>query len=274
MADLKRIKINASMIAMEAITPNQSMEGIIERLPSFFTDVKSFLSDMFAPGNGVTAGLMDVSGTGRHVRTLPYTNLMSVPVFVPPGLSVTYQEYFDVLNRAQNIAEVIPKDTLRPFAIWIAVMLANPDRLGSLHSERDVENYQEHDIAGIKKDIAACFERGGVQTETTFGAVFRKSADWETVGQMANVMNERVSALKNTTYVDLVKQITESLDTLLVRIKEEPVEYRTSGNAMQVIAKLCTAMATECEFYSVYRFQVLSALTALKDSEANLKIIK
>lgn len=274
MADLKRIKINASMIAMEAITPHQSMEGIIERLPSFFTDVKSFLSDMFATKEVGSVGFMDVNGTGRRVRSTQYTDLTDVVVFTPPGLAVSYQEYFDVLNRAQNIAEVIPKDTLRPFAIWIAVMLSNPERLGSLHSERDVENYQEHDIAGIKKEIAACFERGGVQTESTFGQVFRKSSDWETVAQLANALNERVSALKNSTYVDLVKQITESLDLLLVRIKEEPVEYRTSGNAMQVIAKLCTAMATECEFYSVYRFQVLSALAALKDSETNLRDIK
>jgi hypothetical protein len=274
MTDLKRIKISANMIALEAATPAHSMEGIVDRLPGFFTDVKEFLSDLFSSSASTSAGLLDVSHTGRKVKGSQYTDIMNTVVYTPPGLKVTYQEYLDVLDKAQNIAESIPKDTLRPFAIWIAVMLANPDRLASLHSERDVLDYQEHDIAGIKKAIAECFEAGNATTEQPFGKLFRKSSDWETVAQQANALNERVNGLKNTTYVDLVKQITMSLDTLLTRIKEEPVEYRTSGNALQVIAKLCTSMATECEFYSVYRFQVLSALTALKDSEANFKDIK
>jgi hypothetical protein len=273
MTDLARIRIVANMISLEASSPSQSMEGILDRLPGFFDDVKTFVANLFDVSKEPAAGLLDTNRLSRNIKNVNYTTLMPVTVYTPMGLSVPYLDFLDVLEKAQNIVDLIPKETLQPFARWIAIQLSNPERLAGLQSERQVDGFKIHDIASVKAELAKCLS-GDVRTEVPFSDVFRKSGDWDNAAHKANALNERVSAVGTKALLETVATITESLDTLLKRIHEDPVTYRTSGNAMKVIATLCTAMADECEFYSVYRYQLLATLTALNDTEEVLKKFK
>lgn len=270
MADLERIKIAANIISLEAMTPTASVEGMVDRLPNFFSDVKLFVGNLFEFSKEQPAGLLESGSQVKWLKGVSYIDIKDKPVYVPPGLTSSYVDVLHALEQGANVVENIGPNVLSPFSVWLAVQLTDPSKLASLRSEHDVRDFKPHALPKVIKEISDCYKGHGA-TETTFGKVFARNAEWDYVTNKANSLNERLVGKQVKQLLDAVEGITQNLDILLTRMKEDPVTYRTSASTMKVIATLCTTMAEECEFYSFYRFKLMGVLHALNDSETLLK---
>lgn len=271
MTTLARINTLSSTIALEASVPNVSVEGLMDKLPNFFTNVKSFVGDLFNFTNTASVGFLDTRKIPTVLAHHEFATLAPIGVFVPPGLRVTYIDYLEALEHAQKVAEVLAKETLAPFNVWIALQINNPENLNTLHSERSIAGFKLHDIDKPRAQLASCFDKNAVHSELAFDKAFRRVSDYRFAVEKANELNEKLNAISKTEISRLISEISVNLDKLFELMKTEPERYRANANTIRLIATVCGAMARECEFFSVYHFQVLTALTALKDSEDKLK---
>lgn len=277
MTDLSRISNMARTLSLEASVPTASVEGLLDRLPHFFSNVKTFLGDLMdfskEESLGHTAGFLDDRKLPNQLAHNEYTALSPIGVFVPPGLKVTYLTYFEALEHAQNVADTLVSETLAPFNTWIAIQITNPEKLANFHSASSIANFKLHDIERPRKELSNCFDANAVHSQVPFEKAFRRTTEYRTVAEKANALNERLNSVSKKEIMRLVSEISQNLDKLLEMIKNDPDTYRANANTVRIIATICEAMARECEFFSVYYYQMLSALNALKDSEAKLKEI-
>jgi hypothetical protein len=248
-----------------------SSEGFADALPNFFTDVKSFISDLFTVSKSTSPGALDTHGFFGSIKQIEYTKLMPVPIHMPMGFNGNVVHYIDVLEKAQGISEKLISDVLNPFSIWIALNISDPTRLAQLTSDRGIHGLRFHDIAGVTKEIGQFIDTNSGRSEVTFGSAFRRVGDWSEAVKQFNDLNNRANRLNNTDITNMVASISNNLDELLKRIKEEPDTYRISGTTVKVISTMCFTMAKECEFYAAYRHMLANLQVALLDSEKILK---
>lgn len=264
---LTQLENQKNIISMEALTPSQTLSALTDRLPGFVSDVKQFLKDLFSTDQEPAYNFFDTKKIPTEIRKVNYTSLMPLRVYVPAGLKVTYLEYIAAMEQAQAVVDVLVKETLQPFNRWLAIQLGNPSNLAQLRSDRDISGFKLHDIEAVKKAIAVCFDPGSVETETTFGKVFKRAGDWHAAAEQLNDLNNRLIRIDRSVVSDLTDSIAVNLDVLLRRIDENPEEYKLSGNTLNVIAQMSYNMARECEFYSVYYYQLRALFQAFEDSE-------
>ena len=248
-----------------------SSEGFADTLPNFFSDVKSFISDVFTFTKTDNTGALDTHGFFGSIKTVEYTTLMPVKVHMPMGFTGSVVHYIDTLEKAQGIAEHLVSDVLTPFSTWVALNLADPTRLAQLTSDRSVVGLRFHDVPGVTKELAKFINPNSGESEVTFGSAFRRVGDWAEAVKQFNEVNTRANRISNTDITNMVASISNNLDELLKRIKEDPITYRVSGATVKVISTLCFTMAKECEFYAAYRHLLSNLQAALLDSEKILK---
>lgn len=263
---LESLKVKHDIINLEASVPSHSMEAFTNPLPNFFSDVKSFITDLFDFSKEPNPGLLDIKGFFGS-KPVNYIDIANKPIYVPPGLVKPIPVYLDALEKAQNTVDRLQSEVLEPFSVWIALNLSDPTRLATITNDRTVVGLRFHDVADVTKEIAKCFHAGSTKVDATFGEMYRRNADYAESVKRVNSLNERALGISNTAILNKVAEISQNLDLLLSRIKSEPDVYRLSGNSAKVISTVCYNMAKECEFYAAYRHMLTNLIIAMQDSE-------
>ncbi len=256
------------MISLESGTLSSTFTAVTDRLPGFVAEVNGFLKGLFELEKVKTNPLLGNRHAVSLVSKTQYTTLMPLPVSTPPGLSVSYDVLVKALEESEEVATALLKETLQPFNRWLALNVASPERLQSLNGY--IDGVKLHDVDRVTESLKACFKNPSSNTSVSFGEAFRRSSDFASVANDLNKINDAASRATPQEVRELIKKITGNLDLLIKRVQNDPENYKPSGPVIKALSTQALAMAKECEFYSVFQYQLKSTIQAFKDSEDSL----
>lgn len=268
------LRIQRDLISLEARNPVSALKALTGRLPNFVASIKDFVLGTLG-GEEAKVSLVNTSRLERKFRTYHYADASALAVYVPPGLNVTYLEYLKALELSQDIVDGLMRETLEPFNQWLAKLLTNPEGLSTIRATVRIPGFKEHDLNRAKKEISKCFSKNNTTVKRTYGDVIERHSDLPLVSEGLNKLNERLGKIRRKDLIKKVTEITQSLDLLLERTKQDPETYKVSGATMSAISKLAYTVGEEVEFYSVYSFQLQALTQAVEDSIERLrKVVK
>lgn len=260
------LKIQSDLISLESRTDDVLQPSTLRRLPSFISDVRTYLADLLAisrtPGN-----VIDDRKAQSTLRKINYITLSPVDVYVPVGLNVRYLDYVTVLERVMPLVQSTLNQTLRPTAAWLAELATNPDRLTALRPKDFPITTDAVDVA--RRELAACFEKGGVKDKRGFGEMFDRNNDWATVVSKANALIVSQKSVSRKDVIAKVEEINHALNIIAGVIEKGDVQV--SAPTVTQFAKQSYAMAQQLELFSTYEYQLIGLSVALQDSADKLK---
>jgi alkylhydroperoxidase/carboxymuconolactone decarboxylase family protein YurZ len=256
-------------ISLESSTLTNTISAVTTRLPGFVADVNTFIRGLFDLEESTPKVLVGDSKLRAAIKDKLYTDLMDLPVYTPPGLSCSYVELVKTLSDSEEIASALLKDVLVPFNKWIATQLSSPDRLLSISSAH-IPGIHFHDIKRASKELADCYSNSSSQVEVKFGSVFKRNSEFFDAGSDLNTVMTRASQTNPALVREKIEEVTDNLNKLVERIEADPETYKVSGAVVKSLAEVAVSIAKECEFYSVFQYQLRAAVTAYADSEERL----
>lgn len=258
------IRIAADMIALESMNPSQLLNALPNRLPGFLKDVKNSVVNVFSGSFWNQRGLIDVKKTNRLIQDLNYMTLAEQEIFIPAGLSVPLIEYLRALNNASTLTEALISETLQPTLNWLAMLLTKPENLASVRAVPQDSGIVFHDLKKHQLALAKCLEDRRKISKGAFKKVFKRNADMLECATVVNQLNQALVSVDKDNVTELVDEIIKAFDTILIRMKTNPNEYKLSGPVMGVMAKVALNLAEEIEFYGAHAHKVQEATETFK----------
>lgn len=268
---LNDIKVQADVIALESANPSQMFKALSHRLPGFVADVKTFTASLLEQRESVAYTAFSVHDLEKTISKVNYVNLSDITVFVPPSMNVDWNKFLDAVNQSQAIADVLMSETLNPTFRWVSLLLANPENMNAQVSKVRDSGIVFHDLKDVKNTISSCYAKAGSAAEVHYGTVFKRNTDFPIAVQRVNDLNERMAKINRKEVVDMVNNITDTLDKLLIRMEQNPDVYQLSGANMSAISKLAFNVAEEIEFFSAHCVMLEVTSNAMKDTVAKIE---
>lgn len=261
---LNQIALQVRMISLESANPTQSLEALNFRLPAVFDGVVGFFKGLFTERE-VSLKKVDPRPVMRLLNTVPYEEMVTRPVFVPPGMNTHYANYITHLVNIQENLDTHLLSKLDEYSKWIGTLLSKPELLASITGKGvDVQSVLTRIGDGYKegKDYLS----NGTVTERTFGEVFGRSADWVIVCNTTNDLIDRLSKLDRRRVMRTLEDLNVLLSTLTTRIKEDPQTYTVSGKQLESLSSGIYDLGRLVEAYSIQTYAVASVAKSLSDS--------
>lgn len=247
-----------------------TITSLVKNIPSFVRGVKSFVSNLFSFDDSVSLFTKDTS----LANALKKTNYMQVKdrmVPIPIGLKVSYDEYFTVLDKQVKGISFLP-ELLQAFKQWISLLLSDPKQLSSINVGVVVKTFKINDVTKLSAELSKCFDVTKGTTQTPFKNVFKRMADWDTLSTRLKEYDNFISdTVSKDVIISEIGEITTILDRLFDNIEKNKVEYNVSKQTVSAIADTAFQIAKECEFYSVFYYNVLVLIKAFEDTQKILK---
>lgn len=270
---LKSLDIAAQVIGMEALNSSQILQALPARLPAFVSDVKLFVSNMLHANDVKVLGAIESRRLEKELPKQNYVILSEVTVFVPPSVNVDWMTYLDAVNQSQAIVELLKEETLAPTLRWLSLLLSAPESLASLRSSLQVSGIKFHDLEKVKKQLQKCYSSNGADSEVPYGKAFKRNGDFLVCIKRVNELNDRLANINRSEIIDMVNEITAAMDKLLIRMKQNPEQYKVSGITMNDLSRIAFNLGHEIEFFSAHVFMVQSATQAMTDSKNKIEEI-
>jgi len=267
---LESLELKYQIISVESQTLSQTLVAIPHRLPTFVADVKSFVKNMLTFKNTNNLAAIDTRKLEKLLPKQNYIALSEISVYVPPGMNKDWGTYLDAVSQSQIVVNKLKEETLEPTLRWIAALLTNPTALGSVRSRAGEYNIVLHDIDKVKKQISSCYSNQGGNSKVKYGDVFTNNQDVLVAMKRVSDINEEMGKINKNEIVELVNEITAALDKLLIRMKQNPDEYKISGVNMNDIAKFCFNLGREIEFFASHTYMLQSATQAMLDTKEKI----
>ena len=267
---LEQLERTAQMIALESLTPGQLLHAIPQRMPAFVSDVKLFISNMLHARDMTVVGAIDTRVLEKSLPKENYVALSEISVYVPPSMNKDWLSFLAALAESQAVVEKIQTETLDPTLRYLAALLTNPQSMASARSRTNEYAIIFHDLAKVKSRIAACYAKAGADTKVRYGDVFARNADVVDAMKQLNDISDRCAAIDKQQVIDSVNEITGALDKLLIRMKQNPNEYKPSGITLNDLSKLTMNLGHEIEFFASHVYLVQSANQAMADTKEKI----
>lgn len=262
-------------VALESETHGISRitQDVAKMLQSYIGNVKGFLNDVLTPFQ--LTPRFDFARDPRLDRQISKTNyvtLGSVNVFVPAGMSVSWEIYLEALGTSQEVADRILDDVLKPAMAYFSLLLASPENLSSITHRLEVDRIIFHDklIEQSKKAMAKCYSKHGVETKRPYGDVFKRNADWLATNAAMEALVERHSKVAPGEVSKAVGELTEVMERLIIRMRQSPEVYQVSGITSAALSKITLELGLEVEFYAAHCFMLQTAVAAMQDTVKHL----
>ena len=268
---LDDLKYQRDVITLESSSGAVALEHAVGRLPDFFSNIRTAFNTYLAepavrlltPSNAYSMKLFSDNKS--------YVDLRKMEAYVPPGLSVDYLTYTEVLKDGAKQMQTIRQDVLTPFSAWLASKLGNPSSLAALTVNLKIDGVHLHSVEKLEKRIQSCFNPNVKQESlTTYGAVVRRNADWVLLQKDMEHLNSAFSPDQHREIVELVNRCTSQIDTLMRRMEEEPDVYKISPPAVAALANMCYQIARELEFYGMLRNRIKELSHAIDTTSQKL----
>lgn len=201
----------------------------------------------------------------KYVSSLPYTETMIMRAEIPEGLNVPYLTYLGVLIKAQERANKVIENVIRPFEIMVANLITDEGfRNGFTVEVKQFKNI-ERECEATVKELGACFEKNSYKASATFASVVKRTGDWKEVFSQAKQLRVLYQDFPQSEVTKRLNVLYENLDVLVTQISKDQyrsIEKRTReelANGMYIVAREIELAAS-----TTYSSRVL--LTALNDT--------
>lgn len=128
-----------------------------------------------------------------------------------------------------------------------------------------------HDLDAVKEQLAKCYSKTGADAKVKYGDVFARNTDVLVAMKRMNDICEAMAKINRKEVIDTVNEITDALDKLLIRMKQYPDQYKTSGATMNDISKMAYNLGAEIEFFAAHVYLVQSASQAMQDTKDKIE---
>lgn len=264
------LEAQRKLINVEAVSQENLLKAIPQRLPGFVASVKDFISGIL----GADAPLVSTFSPDRQMndtlRKHTYANLMYLKVYVPAGLKVTYLQYLSVLSKGQDVVDRMLNDTLAPAQVWIGHLLTDPSKLKSILGDKSFKDIYFPDLEKLKKANAACFDARSVHTTVSFDDALKSNREWDEVSRQLVNLQTRYNAVSRKAIIDATTDLVESFDKLLHHVETEPELYQMSGANLKALSEVAYQLAQIVEFYSVHSYQLMQLSNAIIDTQKHV----
>lgn len=268
---LNKLKLEAETISLEASTPG-SLFNAVDRLPGFINLVRQH----FVSSVGEEAPV-DVPPTysklAKQIAAVPYTSLMNLKIYTPPGLTIPYLDYLKSLEEAEAILLDLPKKVIGPFSFWISQLLTNPHEMSSVRNHLQIKDMHLPDVDKLNQLIMKGIVGSDKETQMTYGKMVRRNRDWGQIEAILEELNHRMVGTDRKRIIADVSALTDNMDTLIQRIQEDPEEYAFSPQALKLLSNTCYSVAKVLESYAVFNYQLHLTTVAIEDTQLFLKKI-
>ncbi len=270
MSTMNNIENQHAVLTLEADS-GADAGPMVKRLPAFLQSVRNFVKNLFSFETKKTDFVIDKNVVIK-LGQLNYTEIKDLQIPVPVGLKVSYAQYLEVLVEASDAILNLKPHVLEPFNRWVGYNLSNPANLANMRADTSlVKDIRFSKLEQISKDLSACFDSGKGNVNLPFKQAFKQIREWELVMMNAEKLDQILASVTREEIMTLVDQISTKFNTLFKRVEEDPQHYALSPVVTKTASDLSLAVAKECEFYTVFYFQVLGLLSALNGAEDKIR---
>lgn len=200
------------------------------------------------------------------INKIPFTSMIDLRVFTPPGMSSTYLALFDALVESQEFGERTLNESLRPFKLWVGSAYNDPEKLRSI---RTVQAFKVIAPDAVSKRLADVCSFQGVTTRP-YGDCFERNGDWDELHKKVEELFAKYPAVNVETFDNETKETARLVGMLTNQISLLGPD-KVSQEIAEMIGNACYDLARQVEFYAVYNTVMRASLTALKDTMDQLK---
>lgn len=271
---LDQLRHQCDVITLESNSGAMALGNAVNRLPDFFGLAKNAFNTYLAHPVASLLRRDQVATVARKVSDKQYVALRSLEVFTPPGMKTDFLTYARALQDGAKAMQSLKTDVLEPFNAWLGTKLGNPVTLAALTTNLKIDGYSPHKTESLEKDIQACFHTTGRHEVTAnYGDVIKRNADWDALAKVVGELTTSFSEEHHKDITDLVNRTMAQMDTLMLRMSEEPESYRISAPALQALANTCYTIGRELEFYGMLRQRIGEFSKAVEDTAERINSI-
>lgn len=270
---------NVLSLELETFGLRQIVGNGVAGLQNYLHNMKEFMHELVTPMRNDAeknlVGFVQDRDANKLVDHTNYMSLKDIDVFVPAGLSVTYSDHIDALEKSQAaIAGIIVK-TIAPAIAYFGVLLGSPETLSSSsrQSQEDTIKFNTKEIALVKKEIASCYGNDMNQSRRPFGKVFTRNREWEDCTKRLETLTVQLAELSPRAVSEKVDELVGMLDRLIIRMEQSPEVYKVNGVTGAAMARIVMGIGEEVEYYASHVHLVQVASQVMKDNGDRLKEI-
>lgn len=264
----QRISLEAETAGLMRLTGD-----VTKMLQSYVVNIKSFMNDTVTSIKDLpTFDFAKDSRLDRLISKTNYVSLSTISVYVPAGVNTTWLQYLEALETSQSVVDRLLVDTIKPATAYFSMLLASPENLSSVTHRLEVDKIVFHDaqIEKAKKATAACYAKHGVNTKRAYGDVFKRNGDWPEAQKELEELVARQSKVSLGEVSKQVNDLTEIMDRLVIRMRQNPEVYAVSGVTADALSTISLKLGLEVEFYAAHTFMLQSASAAMQDTIKHL----
>ena len=263
---LESMTSRVNLISHEALSVNRASAPLLTKLVSFVEDASVYVKDQLANISPLNHNI--AYGTvSRKLSNVKYTDVQSIVVQVPAGLSVTWLEYLAALRESQRFVMGLYDVTLRPFETFLGAALNDPERLKNIVDSHSVTLT---DLTPLKANLAACL-RGGDATTVPLGCCIKRLTDWELVTKETKDLIDSQKQIPETLIIDSINRIDEKLQLLVSRMSDTNEKYRPRPELIKDLADLTYKLAEKVTFFAIYVSQYNAYLISLEKASETVR---
>lgn len=249
------IEQQASVLSMEAFNFQASLTALTQVFPNYVAKVKAALNS-YANNDVGGIAIVECTSTLKAIKNINYAAHRKTFIYGPAGLQVSYLDYLAAIEGSVAITEDFHQLQVRSFLNWLTALLGTPEELSSIHGIKCPIKYGDKDLDAQRTALAKCVNKASHQTMFEYGKLVRQNGDWENIVEKTNNLSTRYLKTNRKEILVDIEYITEALETLVTRVKEDPAMYKISGVTLAELSKQCLIVARTVEFYSITGFLV------------------
>lgn len=260
------------MISLESESGAAASASAVQRLPSYFQAVKSYLSkSVISPiENHFTSN--DGAVFEKELKAHSYLELQDILIACPQGFKSDYITYTKALLEAAEMAGSVLAKNIEPYNRWLEIKLGSPETLNSLVTGK-VEHFETLKTEAEIKTLQSYFVSNGKEyAETPYHNLVRRNNDWTEIHQRMVKIEAIFSPEHHKAVMEGTQRLSNNLDKLLTRITES--NLKVSATAIKTLAERSLQCAQAVEFYALVRYKVQELESAMQDMHAKLKAVK
>lgn len=265
-----QLRIYRDMAALEHAASSSSLGELVQSIfPSIVSELTGFINRFNPLEKGIH--LTHFSHTFmREIVKHNYMDITALMAYKPEGLSVPYLDYTEALLPSVDHSSQIINKVLGPYSTLLSQLITNPENQLSAHNQlTTMFSKYESDRSEMNNIIGKCFDKGSTQSETTYGNVVARNADWQKVFVNIDNMLKKINFVDRKALNKKVNECDELLHLLVEKIKKDQYKDISSEMVMN-LSNGAYCVASELEMYSITYYRVLALSETVNHTVENV----
>lgn len=271
--DVNQVQMNSlltSLISQSSFCDCQS-QPLKELFGDFYSKARYSVQDTFEKFlKAAPVSLRPSRIFERFVDRTPYADIIQYRAEIPEGLKVTFLEYLEVLQPAQERANNIIKNVIDPFSKFVSKMVSDEVfRNQAGHQIRELSNL-EPEYVKVVKDFEKCFAKNDYKSSAGFIEVVKRNNDWKRVFSETVALKKVYDDFPQEELTKKLNRLYEMLDELVEQVKLDQYDS-VEKEVTELLSKGMYNVAKEVELAALTTFRTKTFITVIDINIGNLE---